>query len=263
MHDSSGPSRGSADFLKEKGAWKVDRWSWDSALAATDQPRLVRVQATTQPMAEKGAPEAASMKGAETTAAAPASGALSLGALLLRATRLSPEQLDDARARAEDQEKPLTEVLVESGMLGEDEILQALGAALELPVTTEIAADRIDTELVDKIPIAFAKAHGLLPLERSTAGVVHVAVSDPFDTDAIDDLRLLFDGSDVEPALASRRAMQAPVQTPARTRSRSTPAPACSFWRARRCASRTGSTRPAPRAHPSSCIAWICARLRG
>ena len=76
VHASSGPTRGSADFVKEKGAWKVDRWSWDSALAATDQPRLVRVQATTQPMAEKGAPEAASMKGAETTAAAPAPAAL-------------------------------------------------------------------------------------------------------------------------------------------------------------------------------------------
>lgn len=76
VHDSSGPSRGSADFLKEKGAWKVDRWSWDSALAATDEPRLVRVQATTQPMPEKGAPEAAPMKGAETMAAAPAPAAL-------------------------------------------------------------------------------------------------------------------------------------------------------------------------------------------
>ena len=76
VHDSSGPSRCSADFLKEKGAWKVDRWSWDSALAATDEPRLVRVQATTQPMPEKGAPESAPLQSAETTAAAPAPAAL-------------------------------------------------------------------------------------------------------------------------------------------------------------------------------------------
>ena len=140
-------------------------------------------------------------------AATPAPGALSLGALLLRTTRLTPAQLDDARARAEDQDKPLVDVLIESGDLGEDEILRALGDALDLPVTPSIAADRIDTELVDKIPIAFAKAHGLLPLERSTAGVVQVAVSDPFDTDAIDDLRLLFEGAEVEPTLASRRAI--------------------------------------------------------
>lgn len=32
VHDSGGPSRGNAEFVKEKGAWKVDEWSW-SALA--------------------------------------------------------------------------------------------------------------------------------------------------------------------------------------------------------------------------------------
>lgn len=73
VHASSGPTRGSADFVKEKGAWKVDRWSWDSALAATDEPRLVRVQATkAEPAPEKGAPEAAPMKTAEAAAPAPA-----------------------------------------------------------------------------------------------------------------------------------------------------------------------------------------------
>jgi hypothetical protein len=32
VHDSGGPSRGNAELVKEKGAWKVDEWSW-SALA--------------------------------------------------------------------------------------------------------------------------------------------------------------------------------------------------------------------------------------
>jgi general secretion pathway protein E len=140
-------------------------------------------------------------------ASIPGAGALSLGALLLRATRLTPEQLDEARARAEDQDRPLVDVLIEQGALGEDEILGALGASLDLPVRPSIAAAQIDAELVDKIPIGFAKSHGILPLERTTAGVIHVAVADPFDTDALDDLRLLFDGADVEPELASRRAI--------------------------------------------------------
>jgi general secretion pathway protein E len=133
--------------------------------------------------------------------------ALSLGALLLRTTRLTPEQLDDARARAGDGELSLVDVLIENGMLEEQEILTALGEALDMPVRSPIAADRIDAELVDKIPIAFAKTHGILPLERTTAGILHIAVADPFDTDAIDHLRLLFDGAEVEPELASRRAI--------------------------------------------------------
>ncbi|HEX6296340.1 MAG TPA: hypothetical protein VFZ74_07145 [Burkholderiales bacterium] len=32
VHDSGGPSRGNAELVKEKGAWKVDEWSW-SAIA--------------------------------------------------------------------------------------------------------------------------------------------------------------------------------------------------------------------------------------
>jgi len=28
VHDSGGPSRGNAELVKEKGAWKVDEWSW-------------------------------------------------------------------------------------------------------------------------------------------------------------------------------------------------------------------------------------------
>jgi general secretion pathway protein E len=133
--------------------------------------------------------------------------ALSLGALLLRTTRLTPEQLDDARARAEDAGSSLVDVLIGQHVLDEAEILNALGEALDIPVRTSIAADRIDAELVDRIPIAFAKAHGILPLERTTAGIVHVAVADPFDTSALDDLRLLFDGAELEPELASRRAI--------------------------------------------------------
>lgn len=38
VHDSGGPSRGNAELVKEKGAWKVDEWSW-SALAQAPAPK--------------------------------------------------------------------------------------------------------------------------------------------------------------------------------------------------------------------------------
>lgn len=38
VHDSGGPSRGNAEFVKEKGAWKVDEWSW-SLLAQASPPK--------------------------------------------------------------------------------------------------------------------------------------------------------------------------------------------------------------------------------
>lgn len=50
VHDSGGPSRGNAEFVKEKGAWKVDEWSW-SALAQAPmkdaaQPESAKAPAT-------------------------------------------------------------------------------------------------------------------------------------------------------------------------------------------------------------------------
>jgi hypothetical protein len=50
VHDSGGPSRGNAEFVKEKGAWKVDEWSW-SALAQAPmkdaaQPEAAKAPAT-------------------------------------------------------------------------------------------------------------------------------------------------------------------------------------------------------------------------
>lgn len=38
VHDS-GPARGSADFVKERGAWKVEEWSWSLLAQAPDAPQ--------------------------------------------------------------------------------------------------------------------------------------------------------------------------------------------------------------------------------
>jgi general secretion pathway protein E len=131
----------------------------------------------------------------------------SLGRLLLRATRLSPEQLEAARARQEESGRPLVEVLVEQRLLAEEEILRVLGEELALPLCPAIQPGQVDPELVDRVPIAFAKQHGVLPLARGGDGSVRVAIADPYELEPLDDLRLLFDGAEVVPELAPRRAI--------------------------------------------------------
>lgn len=57
VHDSGGPSRGNAEFVREKGAWKVDEWSWSALAQATapkepaapqKQPAMEKQPATTE-----------------------------------------------------------------------------------------------------------------------------------------------------------------------------------------------------------------------
>jgi general secretion pathway protein E len=136
---------------------------------------------------------------------------LGLREILLRTTGLSLEQLDEAVRRREETGGRLVDVLVELGFVSEDEILDACAKQLALPVRTALRPEDVDEQLVERVPITFAKVHGLLPLSRDERGAVHVAVSDPFDTDPLDDLRLLFEGAEIEAELAPRRTILAAI----------------------------------------------------
>ncbi len=139
------------------------------------------------------------------------SGRLELGEILLETTRLSPEQLERAREKQVETGGRLLETLVDLGYLNEAEALEALGRQLGLPIRMEIKADEVDTALIDRVPISFAKNNGLIPLTTAPDGGIRVAISDPFDTAPLDDLRLLFDGADIETELASRRSIIAAI----------------------------------------------------
>ncbi len=132
---------------------------------------------------------------------------LELGEMLLRGTRLTPEQLDAAHRRQAESGGRLLEILIEDGALTEEELLDALGQQLALRVRREIRSEDVDEELVARVPIGFAKTHKLLPLGRDELGVLHVAISDPFETAPLDDLRLLFEGSEIEGELTSERTI--------------------------------------------------------
>jgi general secretion pathway protein E len=57
------------------------------------------------------------------------------------------------------------------------------------------------------VPIGFCKHHVVLPLQRDVDGAVRVAVADPLALEPIDDLRMLFQGSEVRLELANQRTI--------------------------------------------------------
>jgi len=127
---------------------------------------------------------------------------LELGQILLRETRLSPEQLEQARLRQIESHERLTDVLVEEGFLNSDEVLEALGHQQGLAVVSQIDPEEVDETLLTTVPITFAKRHRVLPLGWVAEGILRVAVADPLDVAPIDDLHLLFDGAEIELVLA-------------------------------------------------------------
>jgi general secretion pathway protein E len=127
--------------------------------------------------------------------------------MLRRATGLSAEQLAAVRARGEDSGRSVLDVLIDERLIDTERVLGAIADELGLSVRPAIEVAACDPALVDRVPIAFAKQRAVLPLGRDPDGTVRVAIADPFETDSLDDLRLLFDGADVAAELAPRKAI--------------------------------------------------------
>ena len=138
----------------------------------------------------------------------PHSGDFELGEILLRTTRLSPEQLAQARARQDERAERLSDVLVEEGMLNADEVLHGMAAQYGLEVHQKLSPEQVDESLANRVPIGFAKQHRVLPISRDeTEGLIQVVAADPLEVGPIDDLRILFDCQDVEISLSSESAI--------------------------------------------------------
>ncbi len=106
--------------------------------------------------------------------------ALELGAILLDTTHLTEEQLDEARVAQAADGGRLADHLLSSGRVSADQVLEALSRQLGLPVLPSIDIGNIDEDLIERVPIGFAKAHGIVPIQRTSDGAIRVAVTDPW-----------------------------------------------------------------------------------
>src|SRR5262245_56199004 len=125
---------------------------------------------------------------------------------LLAETALTQEQLQQAQRKQDATGRRLTDVLLELGFIEEGELLAVLGRLYGLRVLPTLQPEDIDHAIATQLPIAFAKAYHMLPLQR-VENRLEVAMADPLLTDPLDDLRLLFPGVECHPVLATRRAI--------------------------------------------------------
>ena len=125
-----------------------------------------------------------------------------LGEILMRDAALRPEHLERALARQRDEGGLLGEILVRMQVIDEDVLARALAAQHDMPVLTELpSAESVDAELIDKLPINFAKTHRVVPIRRA-GGYIEVLVADPLALDVLDDIAVLL-GSPVEGILCA------------------------------------------------------------
>jgi general secretion pathway protein E len=94
----------------------------------------------------------------------------------------------------------LTRFLLQDRGIPEKDLLVAYSQALHLPLQEDIPENTVQPELVHNLSIHFLKAHTLFPLRREDT-TAFVAVSDPLDLPALDQLRVLLGVRRIDPVL--------------------------------------------------------------
>jgi general secretion pathway protein E len=128
-----------------------------------------------------------------------------IGEILVRRGALEPDKLEDALETAADRAVDLTDFLVATHTVEEDKLVRALADEVGMEFLEKIATDIIPEELVDAVPINFARQNRVLPLTQSDDSV-RVAVANPLDPFPVDDLRILL-GKTIIPVAASEETI--------------------------------------------------------
>ncbi|HEX2279469.1 MAG TPA: type II secretion system ATPase GspE, partial [Candidatus Tectomicrobia bacterium] len=105
--------------------------------------------------------------------------------------------------------QPLGTLLVQQGLITEEDLLEALSEQLGLPFWRKLEEVGIEHIPVSKIPIAFYRQQKVFPI-AFTDGGLKVAVSDPLNLQPLDDLAV-FLGAPVEPVISSERELMAAI----------------------------------------------------
>ena len=92
------------------------------------------------------------------------------------------------------------DLLLQTGRLTAEQVARILSVQLEMPFIETIEVDQIPDDLVQRVPISFARQHGVLPVARLGDSVM-TAVQDPVDTEGLDDVAMLLE-SRVIPVIA-------------------------------------------------------------
>ena len=121
---------------------------------------------------------------------------LKLGDLLVTANKINSDQLEQAlKLQRKTRTKRIGEVLVDLGFVKEEDILEVLETQLKIP-SLDLASYRINPRVTSMIPENIARRYSLIAIEKNNNKLI-VAMSDPFNIFAIDDIKLLT-GMDIE-----------------------------------------------------------------
>lgn len=122
--------------------------------------------------------------------------------VLLELGIITGEQLKAALREQKENIQKLGRILVGKGIVTETQLLETLEIMLGIP-HVQLSKMNIDAEILELLPPQLIRLHKVLPISKHMK-VLTLAMADPFDQRAIDDVRMAT-GLDVVPVLASEK----------------------------------------------------------
>ena len=124
-----------------------------------------------------------------------------IGEILHQDFEIPQERIEAALKEQEQKGDRLGQVLLKMKALDSATLAKALASQFELSFLETFPEDSSTDDLLDLIPISFAKEYRIYPLSRLN-GRLQVAVADPMDTRPLNDLSTLT-REDIEPCIAT------------------------------------------------------------
>lgn len=125
-----------------------------------------------------------------------------LGELLLEAGVLTQEQIEQALIMQKTSKKRLGDVLVEDGFISESQMLDVLSHQLNIEIF-DLDKEKVDPAIANLITEDLAREHTIIPAFKSGDNTLALVMSDPLSIIAIDDVRF-YTGLEVQPMLCSK-----------------------------------------------------------
>lgn len=118
---------------------------------------------------------------------------------------VKPEQIESARAQAEESHSGIVDVLVDTGVLSKMEVLKTVGMQLGMDVIV-LADHDIPNEVIQQVPAEIARRYKVVPVYTNESTLT-VALSDPLNIETLDSLRYILKRN-VEGAVVSEEELK-------------------------------------------------------
>lgn len=130
-----------------------------------------------------------------------------IGDVLLKAGVITEEQLQIALSRQKGSGRKLGETLIDEGFVSEEEIARALSEQLHMDII-DLQNVNIAEEILQLVPANVLRKNKAVPFEyaKDNVNVLRVAMEDPLDMFAMDDITIITN-LQVEPVVATSRSI--------------------------------------------------------